>query len=1011
MASTSTDYSLATISTKKEPGSAQKAEGINLLSFSTAVGSASIIFVIQLSAFLFLRNRIPQTYQPKTQSISGRRHIDAPPRGIFQLLTKLWSINDAQIIQECGLDAYFFLRYLKTLIVILLPVVLIVLPVLTPLNFIGGRSQQLLAANNTLQVTGLDTLAWGNVAPQHTDRYIVHLLMAILVVAWTCTVFFFELRKYIKVRQDYLTQASHQKKVSATTILVSSIPTKWLSNDALRELFDVFPGGVKNIWLNRNLTELLDKITYRDQIHLKLESAETSLIRAVKKAQIRQIEAKENRRHGQLDNQPSPKEQKAARQAYEDRQARELAEKPEPSIYDSEKNMQRLKPSHGAASPEVQCYSNVGTPPHASATTYRDDNTCPSQRTKRWQFWRASMGSPTCHGSQSAGKRQWFRTEHNRKKWGPGDHEETDFAKFDVNALWREYVDQAVRPMHHLPLFGIQWLPGLPILSRKVDTIWWCRKQLDRLNAEIEVDQNHPARFPLMNSAFVQFHSQLAAHMACQTEIYHLPQYMAPRTLEISHHDVIWSNISLNWPMEWARMAFVIAAVSIMVFLWAIPVAWTAILGQLGQIASNTRSVANNKAALKIISMVSGVLPAIVLSLLLVLVPLVLDVLAKWKGVKTGAQRSEFVQTFYFCFLFVQLFLVVSITSFFASSLDQLLDNVRRLRHASDVMDLLAINLPKASNYFFSYIILQGLSLSSSTLFRGTNLIMQYVFAPILDNTPRSRWSRKLKLDDIRWGSFFPVYTNLACICLIYSIIAPLISIFGVISFLMLWFAQKYSVLYIMQFNHDTQGILYPRAINQTFTGLYVMELCLAGLFFITQDEDAKRTCIGHGVVMILALVMTVVYQLLLNWSFGPLFRYLPITTESKTASQEQAFKRARRLYSLGRNTNTDAETEFQSYVGKGMEIASHGYNGDETSHPSIGCQDLTFEHVALHAPRPVLWIPRDNLGISDDEIHSIQSSCKHICVSNAGTALDSKADVIIGRDPPDYLPTNKMSL
>ena len=70
------------------------------------------------------------------------------------------------------------------------------------------------------------------------------------------------------------------------------------------------------------------------------------------------------------------------------------------------------------------------------------------------------------------------------------------------------------------------------------------------------------------------------------------------------------------------------------------------------------------------------------------------------------------------------------------------------------------------------------------------------------------------------------------------------------------------------------------------------------------------------------------------------------------------------------------------------------------------------FQHSALRARRPVVWIPRDKLGVSDDEIRrtkqmstvEVDSQQKiAIWMSNDGTALDSKGRVVFRKSPPDF--------
>ena len=94
---------------------------------------------------------------------------------------------------------------------------------------------------------------------------------------------------------------------------------------------------------------------------------------------------------------------------------------------------------------------------------------------------------------------------------------------FDANSgepIWKKYLDEKERETMRLPIFGWAWMFSLPFVGAQVDTIDHCRKELARLNVEIEEDQKDPEKFPLMNSAFIQFNHQVAAHMACQAVRY-----------------------------------------------------------------------------------------------------------------------------------------------------------------------------------------------------------------------------------------------------------------------------------------------------------------------------------------------------------------------------------------------------------------------------------------------------------------------------------------------------------
>ena len=262
-----------------------------------------------------------------------------------------------------------------------------------------------------------------------------------------------------------------------------------------------------------------------------------------------------------------------------------------------------------------------------------------------------------------------------------------------------------------------------------------------------------------MKSAFIQFNNQVAAHMACQSLSHHAPNTMAPRIVEVSPDDVIWDNMSIGGVSRYIRTAVVIAAICGMVVLWAFPVFITGQISQIDYLANAFRWLGwlkNTPHWLQ--SAIQGILPVLLLQLLLLLLPLLLRFLARAQGLQTGTLVELAVQNYFFAFLFVQVFLVVSISTGIATVLGQLVHNPQ------GIPSLLATNLPKAANYFFSYFILQGFSISSSALLQVFTLLIWLLWRPLRDNTARARWQRSINLAQVQWGTFFPVYTNLATI-------------------------------------------------------------------------------------------------------------------------------------------------------------------------------------------------------------------------------------------------------
>ena len=132
-------------------------------------------------------------------------------------------------------------------------------------------------------------------------------------------------------------------------------------------------------------------------------------------------------------------------------------------------------------------------------------------------------------------------------------------------------VPRDQRPTHRLPLGFLPF--GLPFISKKVDSIDWAKDEIERTNKELADMQKVLAKevnsttkssrlfnmslremakeldnqtYPPLNSAFVLFNNQMAAHMAAQILTHHEPYRMGKKYIDVSPEDVVWDNLSMN---------------------------------------------------------------------------------------------------------------------------------------------------------------------------------------------------------------------------------------------------------------------------------------------------------------------------------------------------------------------------------------------------------------------------------------------------------------------------------
>lgn len=220
--------------------------------------------------------------------MQDRLRVEAIPGGLLTWFRRILTIKDDELKAKCGLDGYFFIRLMRAMIIIFVPLMILIVPLLLPLNYHGGKGDSVFTVggkNEAYNVTGLDTLSWQNVAPTQTRRYWAHLVCAILAISWTLFRMYREKVNFIDVRQRFLTSPEHRLKASARTVLITNIPSNYRSKEALEALFDVFVDNDDRsrltVWVNRNYGHLRDAVARRRKLRHALEKEELRILRLV----------------------------------------------------------------------------------------------------------------------------------------------------------------------------------------------------------------------------------------------------------------------------------------------------------------------------------------------------------------------------------------------------------------------------------------------------------------------------------------------------------------------------------------------------------------------------------------------------------------------------------------------------------------------------------------------------------------------------------------------------------
>ena len=245
--------------------------------------------------------------------------------------------------------------------------------------------------------------------------------------------------------------------------------------------------------------------------------------------------------------------------------------------------------------------------------------------------------------------------------------------------------------------------------------------------------------------AIFYFPNLLTAHLVLQARASSAPLKM--NAIAIDNEASNESCLYQNWRMKALRTMGITAILNALAIFWAIPISMTGLLSQLvylDAISSSPKGLSDRQ-----LSAIQGLAPQAALSILMYCFPLIIRFLMKCYPTFEHSKIEVLIQRYYFVFLYVQVFLVVSISSSVTTMMPEILSDVQ------SVPSILARNLPKASNYFYSYLLLQAV----------TQCVM------VLFQLPESLWTclirgkKRLFPKPVQWSFVYPVFTNLICIC------------------------------------------------------------------------------------------------------------------------------------------------------------------------------------------------------------------------------------------------------
>ncbi|KAF9538369.1 hypothetical protein EC957_006884 [Mortierella hygrophila] len=191
-----------------------------------------------------------------------------------------------EIIAKIGLDHYLLIRFLKMLLAVSVILGLVAISSLVPLYAIGQTGEDLQGSDDLLgagshPMRRVEILQIGNVIDDERlwAAVLAVTLVSGLILVWSWS----ELMLFLKLRQEFLFRSA--SRYSSRVVLLQNLPEDLRTVESLKQVFAAAPGGgVEHVYLVRDVSRLEKAVKQRQVVLDKLEETESNYMNAIARA-------------------------------------------------------------------------------------------------------------------------------------------------------------------------------------------------------------------------------------------------------------------------------------------------------------------------------------------------------------------------------------------------------------------------------------------------------------------------------------------------------------------------------------------------------------------------------------------------------------------------------------------------------------------------------------------------------------------------------------------------------
>jgi hypothetical protein len=556
----------------------------------------------------------------------------------------------------------------------------------------------------------------------------------------------------------------------------------------------------------------------------------------------------------------------------------------------------------------------------------------------------------------------------------PGDavsmFEARNNAALSVEAAECSYILSGSRSGTMLPLP----IP-IPGLNDSEDAIKYTRARLLELDRALK-EARRTGEYEVLPSAFIVFRSQRGAQLAAQAVTAAQPLRMSERWMNVHPDDVIWDNLNVVGIHRWWRRAVSLAACTGLIIWWSIITTFVNGLANLSTLVKYLKFLADDDGQpLPVLGPLQGIIPPMAMALLMMILTFILRRLTLFEGVPLNTAVQMSLLHKYHFFQVVNVLIVSTFASGITNSIQAIIDN------PSSIINILASKMPAASNFFITYLLLQGFTGAAKEMLMVVPFVLKWFKNRVLVKTPRAIWENK-SMPTFEWGTSLPPHTLAFGIGVTYCVIAPVTQPFVLFYFIFYYVVYRYQFLYVYDQPDETEmgGRAFPVIVSHIFSTLYISEVTMIGIFLLKQS-------IAPPILLLILLLITVIANIYVEKAYPELLTFVPLEVLLKADRKQPVaevtvvgiVEKVRMLLDqLGQKTVIKARLDDHTF-GQDEEMSSIDKEKIALLDQAGGV-DLVkvprthYLHPALHRPGTLIWLPEDAKGVAKTECEELIS-------------------------------------